>query len=280
MSGQTNTATSMFTSSGDEEGKMRRLVARLNSEPGQLSNYDCPICRNKGIVYTAGEYLGRWQETARPCECMKIRLAIGRIKASGLGQIIDQCSFDRYEAREEWQQRAKKEAETYCTEILKRGGESWLFVGGAVGCGKTHLCTAVAREMLYAGRSVRYMQWTQDSAKLKAMITTGDYSTELVEYLAADVLYIDDFFKPVRDASGETMRPSPADIRLAYEIINHRYLDSSLITIISSERYASELVELDNATGSRIYERTAGHQININRDTPGRNYRISQQKII
>ena len=89
------------------------------------------------------------------------------------------------------------------------------------------------------------------------------------------VLYIDDFFKPVRNREGVLETPSAADVRIAYEIINHRYNDKSLITIISSERFLTEIAsEIDEATGGRIAEMaTPKYLINIGRQS-GRNYRL------
>jgi hypothetical protein len=45
-----------------------------------------------------------------------------------------------------------------------------------------------------------------------------------------------------------------------------------LPTIISSEYYSMELIELDEATGSRIYEKAKGYTVNIKREA-GKNYR-------
>lgn len=49
------------------------------------------------------------------------------------------------------------------------------------------------------------------------------------------------------------------DINLAFELINHRYLDSTKSTIISSERTMEELMSIDEALGGRIYEKSRGY---------------------
>ena len=79
------------------------------------------------------------------------------------------------------------------------------------------------------------------------------YQPKIREIKHAEVLYIDDLFK-----TGYTK----ADIRLAFEIINYRYnisrSDKSkrYITIISCEYELSNIVEVDEALGSRIVEMT------------------------
>ena len=72
----------------------------------------------------------------------------------------------------------------------------------------------------------------------------------LDEYKRVEVLYIDDFLK-----GGDT----DADIRLAYEILNSRYNDRGLRTILSSEMTPEKLLRRDEALGGRIYERARGY---------------------
>ena len=81
----------------------------------------------------------------------------------------------------------------------------------------------------------------------------------------APVLYIDDLFKGAE-------RPTQGDLNLAFELLNYRYNDERFCTIISTEKLIGELIEIDEAIGSRIAERSKGHMVNLNRD-PSRNWR-------
>ena len=90
-------------------------------------------------------------------------------------------------------------------------------------------------------------------------------------FKSAQILYIDDLYKTGKAADGSS-NPTGADIGLAFEIINHRYINH-LPTIISTEKTAQELVEIDEATGSRILEMAEGHIYSIGRDMK-RNYRL------
>ena len=74
-------------------------------------------------------------------------------------------------------------------------------------------------------------------------------------------MYIDDLFK------GSV---TSADINLAYEIINARYGVKELRTIISTERSMQNIIGIDEALGSRIYQRSKNFII----QTPKQNWRL------
>ena len=72
-----------------------------------------------------------------------------------------------------------------------------VFAGGQVGCGKTHICTGIVRELIKQGREARYMLWRDESTAIKATVKYPEEYAALVEPLkTVDVLYIDDFLKP------------------------------------------------------------------------------------
>ena len=82
-----------------------------------------------------------------------------------------------------------------------------------------------------------------------------------------DLLYLDDFLKI---AAGK--EPSAADVRIAHELLNHRYVARKK-TIISSERYLTEIADIDQAIGGRIAERAVGYTLNLSR-ARGKDYRM------
>ena len=193
--------------------------------------------------------------TTRECECMNYRRSISRLRKSGLKSVIDEYSFDKYIADDPWQKNAKAMAIDYVSDNTGK----WFCALGAVGSGKTHLCTAICSEFLKAGKDVRYMLWRDESVKIKAATTDSYvYSELLTPYKQASVLYIDDLFK-----TEHNMSPTPADTLLAFELLNTRYANKDLITIISSERSMSDLLNIDEAVGSRIYQRSKGYCIEI-----------------
>jgi len=113
------------------------------------------------------------------------------------------------------------------------------------------------------------MLWKDESVRLKAVVTDGSEYSQIIEPLKkVDVLYIDDFLKTERGKF-----PTTGDVNIAFELINHRYINKK-ITIFSSERDVDEIIDIDEATGSRIYERTKnGVYLSVSKDK-SKNYRL------
>lgn len=232
-------------------------VGNLN----ELDGHDCEECKNKGYIAKLGE---NGLEVHTPCKCQKVRATLKRARASGLGDIIREFTFKKFITTENWQEGIKTTAMEFCADK----SANWFYIGGQVGAGKSHLCTAIAAHYIKAGNDVKYMLWIEESKVLKALVNDIRYAEHIEPYKTVDVLYIDDFLKV---QNGEN--PTPADIKLAFEIINHRLLETDKITIISSEKMLDELMEYDEATMSRIYQQTGKYKINIPKDR-NKNYRL------
>jgi DNA replication protein DnaC len=241
-------------------------VGHRNEEDG----YNCPICKNKGtIAKLLDNGNGTYSHCFTDCKCVETRNSIMRMKRSGLKDIIKDYTFDKFIASEDWQKAIKEAAMDYA-----KNPEGWFFIGGQSGSGKTHLCTAICREFLLSGKKVIYMLWRDEVVRLKACVNDADEYRKLIDkYKTADVLYIDDLFKSGITAVGSSPNITKGDINVAFEIINYRYNNPTLLTIISSELSEDELLEIDEATGGRIYERAKAFTIGKNRD---RNYRIKK----
>lgn len=245
-----------------EHGRMR--AETVNKTPGTLTGHDCPKCLNRGSIAYPSE---NGSVFTRECDCMKIRRCIWEMERSGLKNVIQDLSFDAYIATETWQKTIKAAAMDYADKL---GG--WLLFCGQSGSGKTHLCTAVCRKRLFEGDEVRYMPWRDKVSELKSMSLDNEHRAEIMaSYKTAEILYIDDLFKVGKAADG-SCNPTGADIGIAFEIINHRYINH-LPTIISTERTPNELVEIDEATGSRIIEMAGRYVFSIAQDVR-RNYRL------
>ena len=236
----------------------------INNTPGNETGYDCPECMNRGMMAYPREDGSIF---TRACKCMTIRRCVREMERSGLKNCIRELTFEAYKATEPWQKALKTGIMEYARE-----GSGWLLVGGQSGSGKTHLCTAVSRKLLWEGKELLYMPWREKIAQLKAMSLDSEKRTKMMEaWKTAQVLYIDDLFKTGKGADGSET-PSQADIGLAFEILNHRYINH-LPTILSTERTPQELVAIDEATGSRIIEAAGKHVYSIGRDQK-RNYRL------
>lgn len=242
----------------------RMKADTINTTPGNLTGCDCPKCLNRGNVAIPRDDGGI---SVRDCDCMKVRRCFWEMERSGLKNIISEKTFEAFTATEPWQQTIKAGAMAYA-----QNPDGWLLFCGQPGSGKTHLCTAVARHRLLAGDEVRYMSWRDKVAELKALSLDSERRGEIIAgYKSAQFLYIDDLFKVGRAADG-TSNPTGADVSLAFEIINYRYVNH-LPTIVSTEKSPQELVGIDEATGSRIIELAGRNVFSIGRDM-GRNYRL------
>lgn len=235
-----------------------RSEGHLNAQDG----YNCDKCHNKGVTVRAyQDDIGAWKLIYTDCECAEVRRTIKRMKASGLKDIIRDYTFAKYRAVEPWQKQIKEAAVAYVKEP-----KGWFFVGGQSGSGKTHICTAICRELLLAGMPVQYMLWRDDVVKIKAAVTEPDaYKAIVSRYKDAKVLYIDDLFKTGKSQDGATQRPTGADVNVAFEIINYRYNNPELLTVISSECTVDQLLEIDEAVAGRIVERAKAFSLGPDR---------------
>lgn len=254
---------------------LRQAVDWMNDTQGNLQEedeYSCKLCKNRGYTISLEycEALKDWYRVSHPCVCANTRASIGRMKASGLKNIISDYAFDKFQATSDWQKSLKQKAMDYAEDP-----HGWFFVGGQPGSGKTHICTAICRELLLQGKTVRYMCWRNEIVKLKACLTDIQAYEQLIEpFQNAPVLYIDDFFKTGKGAGTAAQRPTSADINAAFEIVNYRYNNPDMLTIFSSELTEDELMDIDEAIGSRIYERAQA--VTIARDR-SRNYRLRKR---
>lgn len=234
----------------------------MNQARGDLKGVTCEKCRDKGVIY----YMDGIYECCKPCDCMEVRNSIRRIERSGLKNAFKKCGFDNFITEKPFQKDMKEKAGIY---VSQNQCGKWFFVGGQVGCGKTHICTAIVRKLMTNyQKPALYMQWRDEIGKIKAHANDEEYQKIITPWKKIAVLYIDDLFK-----TEVGKQPTTADINVAFEIINYRYNNPNLITIISSERTLKGLVMIDEAVGSRIAEMSRGFCISIEPDMK-KNYRL------
>lgn len=219
-----------------------------------LDGVDCPRCHNTGAIVTKREDGTLY---ARECECMAKRRSLRRIKLSNMSDMLQRYTFESYETPDDVRKKIKAKALAFCQQQ-----DGWFYIAGKSGSGKSHICTAICASLMEQDKEVYYMAWRDESTAIKACVTdAAEYERRVNKLKRVAVLYIDDFLK-----GGD----SSADIRLAFEILNARYIDSKLRTIISSEHDISEIISKDEALGGRIYERSRGYILKA----PGENWRL------
>ena len=193
---------------------------------------------------------------------MELRRCRTRMEQSGLGDALDELTFDSFRPRQDWQKNMYALAKRYADD--PRG---WLFFSGQPGCGKTHLCTAVCRSLLEQGRQVVYLPWQLEMAPLR-LRDAQSRESRLEALRNAQVLYIDDFLKSA------AQRPSEWELNIAGALINARYI-SRKITILSSEYSPEALMAFDEAMASRIAERVGKNGMFIRPDFL-KNFRLAR----
>ena len=234
-----------------EEEKKKQPLAEYG-----LGNVECDICHNTGVIPF-------WKDGilySRDCECMAKRRSLRELERSGLKNMAERYTLDKYVPDNDLSASLLKYARKYLDDA-----PAWFFVSGRPGSGKTHICTGICLELINRGAQVAYMLWRDESSKLKgALVTDPEYYQQRVKQLKeAQVLYIDDFFKGT---------PTDSDKKTAFEILNYRYNDRNLRTIISSELDFAALKKIDEALAGRINERGKGYC----RRSPNKNYRVEQ----
>ena len=138
--------------------------------------------------------------------------------------------------------------------FMSQETDKWLYVGGAVGSGKTHLCEAVVKELFEKTRlPTKTIKWRDFAKKVKQDPTSDILIMELKN---VPILYIDDFLK----AGGDKV--TEADINIAYDIIDGR-LNTGRWTLLSSEYFLENVAQHDKSLASRIKQKANEFVIEI-----------------
>lgn len=235
-------------------------VAKVSGEILELQ-HNCCKCNDIGFIETiVDEY-----SYIKKCVCKIKEENFERLRISGLFEYAKKNTFEKFITKSEEQKMVKNKA----LNFLKQNNYPFFFIGGQVGAGKTHICTAIALELINKGKPVKYVMYRDMVINLKSKINddNGGYEKLAKEYKNIPVLYIDDLFKTKTEE-----KPTDADIRCVFEIINDRYMRNK-ITIISSEKNIYEILEIDEAIGSRITEKAKEYAVTIDIN-PNKNYRI------
>lgn len=222
-------------------------------------HYTCTVCSDTGFVGT------------KMCTCLKQLLITKNIQSSGMGNLIDKQSFDNFNlgvyknnpevcARMERNLRiARSFAENFA-----RHHDNLLLIG-TTGTGKTHISTAIAKEVISQGFDVLYDSVQNiindfETDKFRSGYNNTESASE--KYLECDLLIIDDL---------GTEFISQFSISALYNLINTRQ-NKGLSTIISTNLSGPELA---GKYDGRIYSRIIGADYTVLR-FEGNDYRITR----
>ena len=209
------------------------------------NNYKCNRCRDLTFIINDG--------VATPCECRAVKEAKDILRKSGISEEFRNKRFNNFNYTIENQvYEAYKEAYMYTKNfksLEKERCNSIMFMG-QVGAGKSHLSLAIANELMEDGVGVVYMSYREVITRLKQNIMDEVYYHRVIsKYKNARVLLIDDLFKG---------KVTESDINIMFELLNFRYFNK-LPVIVSCEKSIDEIMNIDEAIGSRLYEMSCGY---------------------
>lgn len=242
---------------------IKRVSGTLTILSTDDAKYECEICKDTEWVDIKDEY-GLYSFSA-PCKCREANLYKKILESCGIAEAFLTKIFNNYKVINRQTEVALNTSMDYTNtfNLIRNTKNNSLALLGQVGSGKTHLTIAIANELMKKNIGVRYMQYREDIPRIKQSITDEvNYNKEINKYKNATVLLIDDLFKrsTIKNQNGEYL--NDADSRIMFEIINHRYF-KGLPIIVSSEFSTMDLLNLDEAIGSRILEMCKGHIVEI-----------------
>lgn len=207
----------------------------------RATEYECNICNDRGFVPNDnGSFVGL-------CKCQEIRKARHNLKKSNLADVIKKYTFENFETDTDFLKDYKKRAMSFVQNT-----EGWFAMLGQTGLGKSHLMTAMTIHLIGKGKQAYYVKWQNEMIKSKNNFWNIDQKL-LDKLKTVEVLYIDDFLKT---DDGEKVHAE--ENRLAFNIIDSRYLNPKLITIISSEKNIKDINQINGALAGRIVEMCGG----------------------
>ena len=204
--------------------------------------YSCKECSDTGIVGT------------KYCNCLKEIMIRERIAASAMGRLIEKQSFDNFDLSHysydpkvaEKMKMILAMAKGYVRDFATKGGN--LLLIGPTGTGKTHISTAIARELIHQGYNVIYDSTQNIISDFESDRFRSGYGREenrSDKYLDCSLLIIDDL---------GTEFSSQFTLATIYNLLNTRQ-NKGLSTVISTNLSPDDLAKKYE---DRIYSRIIG----------------------
>ncbi|MBE0185654.1 DnaA ATPase domain-containing protein [Bacillus subtilis] len=214
-----------------------------------------------------------WKTTySKQCECVKQKKIAKLMAASGITEKFEQLLFGNFKLNGKPQmiKDAYECAVEYFKDFEKIRGEraNSIALLGQPGSGKTHLLTAIMNNLIKKKSThCLYFPYVEGMSDLKNDF--DQLETKLNAMRKADVLFIDDLFKPV---DGKP-RATEWQVEQIQSVVNYRYLNHKPL-LISSELTTDDLLDVDEALGSRIYQMCKYYTVIIQGNRMELNHRL------
>lgn len=252
-----------------------RITVLPSSETTAATEYNCPKCKDQlgWIEERESEisYLGSdgkshpmrnqvWVE----CSCVKQKKINRLLNSSAITEEFQKMTFANFET-EGYPEVIKKMYDTafhYCQAFngIKNTRCNSIALIGQPGAGKTHLLSAVANGMITRLLvPVLYFPYIEGTEDLRSDF--DQLATKIQRLKEVEVLFIDDLFKPTQGVP----RASQWQVEKMFEVINYRYLNNKPL-LISSELSFDDMLGIDEALCTRIFEMCSDYTVTIKKD--------------
>lgn len=236
------------------------------------NKYECPKCKDQ-----LGYIKGVWpNEVWVRCDCVSWRRVQRLMKSSDITDEFKKLGFKNFrtEGKPQVIVDAYECALEYFQEFqeIRHERSNSIALLGQPGAGKTHLLTAIANNLINRLHvPVLYFPYVEGFNDLKDDFSKLEEKLERMKHV--DVLFIDDLFKPVKGKP----RATEWQVEQTYAVVNYRYLNHKPI-LISSELTVDELVDIDEALGTRIYQMCQDFTVVIKGERKLLNHRLEGLK--
>jgi DNA replication protein DnaC len=182
----------------------------------------CSICGGSGHRYvevtaTFSAKVGKQRyEALAPCVCTFRQQRLARFNEVGLPGVLAHATFERFQAFNEAQDKARQVAQGFALQYDKAGVSRGFILSGPVGTGKTHLlAAALSHLVLERGMEARYVEIALLYATIRRGFQEGKSGGEIIGPLSeVPVLAIDELGKG---------RGSAFELDTMDELISRRY---------------------------------------------------------
>lgn len=206
------------------------------------AKYNCPICKDKGSIIVEQT---NGQPIVKMCKCKQKEILRQQWIDAGFNIMSADRNFKTFKINNKVSKKMRDMAMDYVRSFRTIPFNNSISFLGQPGSGKTHICMAIALELIKKGFYPVYFPYREIITELKQNVMNPTvYQEKMNKYKKSKILIIDDLFK-----GGAT----ESDIRTMFDILNYRYLNR-LPIVVSSEHLSQSLLNIDNAIGGRIIE--------------------------